>query len=135
MKTGKKLLDDLFTDLKIGLHGIYNSLKSLYLYGSYARGEEDEESDLEILVVLEHFDHYAAEVTGQGNSLQNDHASAIGLFHDQHRAVRVAQRSFRHAAQQQPLQPGSSVTAHDNHRRLQLFHLLHDHIREVRSSR
>ena len=53
--------------MKIGLHGVYNSrLKGLYLYGSYARGEEDEESDLDILVVLEHFDHYAAEVDRTG---------------------------------------------------------------------
>jgi predicted nucleotidyltransferase len=48
VKIGKKLLDDLTTELKIGLDGVYGSrLKGLYLYGSYARGEEDEESDLD----------------------------------------------------------------------------------------
>ena len=63
MKTGKKLLDDLIAELKVGLDGVYGDrMKSLYLYGSYARGEEDDESDLDILVVLEQFDHYAAEV-------------------------------------------------------------------------
>ena len=63
MKTGKKLLYDLIAELKVGLDGVYGDrLKGLYLYESYARGEEDTESDLDILVVLEQFDHYAAEV-------------------------------------------------------------------------
>ena len=67
MKTGRKLLDDLIAELKVGLDGVYGDrLKGLYLYGSYARGEEDDESDLDILVVLEQFDHYAAEVNRTG---------------------------------------------------------------------
>ena len=67
VKTGKKLLDDLIAELTVGLDGVYGDrLKGLYLYGSYARGEEDRESDLDILVVLEQFDHYAAEVNRTG---------------------------------------------------------------------
>ena len=67
MKTGRKLLDDLIAELKVGLDGVYGDrLKGLYLYGSYARGEEDDESDLDILVVLEQFNHYAAEVNRTG---------------------------------------------------------------------
>ena len=79
MKTGKKLLDDLTTELKIGLDGVYSSrLKGLYLYGSYARGEEDEESDLDVLVVLEQFDHYAAEVNRTGE-LASDLSLKYGI--------------------------------------------------------
>ena len=67
MSTRKKPLDDLLTEVKIGRVGVYGSrLKGLYLYKSCARGEEDEESDLDVLVVLEHFDHYATEVDRTG---------------------------------------------------------------------
>ena len=37
-------------------------LRGLYLFGSYARGEQDNESDLDILIVLDRVDHYAGEV-------------------------------------------------------------------------
>ena len=53
----------LLSELKGGLQGIYEKrLRGLYLFGSYARGEEDQESDVDVLVVLDDVEHYGAEV-------------------------------------------------------------------------
>jgi predicted nucleotidyltransferase len=55
-------------ELKTGLVKIYGSrLKGLYLFGSYARGEQDSESDVDVLVVLEDFTSYFAEVERAGH--------------------------------------------------------------------
>jgi len=67
MPIDKTDLADLLAALRSGFDSIYcDRLKGLFLFGSYARGEADEESDLDILVVLEQFDHYAAEVDRTG---------------------------------------------------------------------
>lgn len=57
----------LLNKVRAGLRGIYGeSLRGVYLYGSYARGEEDDESDVDVLVVLEYFDSYGSEVERTG---------------------------------------------------------------------
>jgi len=67
MKIDTQPFRDLRTELKLGLNGIHGSrLKGLYLYGSYARREEEEESDVDILIVLDQFDIYAREVDRTG---------------------------------------------------------------------
>ena len=44
----------LLKELKQALQAIYGDrLRGLYLYGSYARGEEIEDSDVDVLIVLE----------------------------------------------------------------------------------
>ncbi len=53
----------LMTELKAGLVQLYGPrLHVLCLFGSYARGDADVESDVDILVVLDDFGRYGAEV-------------------------------------------------------------------------
>ena len=54
-------------ELKEGLKRIYGPrLKGLYLYGSYARGEQQDDLDGDALVVLDGYDHYVGEVRRSG---------------------------------------------------------------------
>lgn len=53
----------LMGELRKGLEAIYaGRLRGVYLYGSYARGGEDVESDADVLIILDQIRDYAAEV-------------------------------------------------------------------------
>ncbi len=61
------ILTNLLSDLNIELTQIYdNQLCGVYLFGSYARGEQDPESDLDVLVILQDYNSYSAEVRRTG---------------------------------------------------------------------
>lgn len=63
----KIAIQDILDELKSGLQVIYRKqLKGIYLFGSYARGEADRESDFDVLVVLKDFKRYAHEVHRTG---------------------------------------------------------------------
>jgi predicted nucleotidyltransferase len=60
-------LEQLLKELKSDLVALYCSqLCGMYLYGSYANGKQDAESDLDILIILSHYDRYSAEIERTG---------------------------------------------------------------------
>lgn len=71
----------LMTELKAKLVHLYGPrLHVVYLFGSYARGEADPESDVDVLIVLDDFERYGAEVDRTSElaaSLSLNHAVSI----------------------------------------------------------
>lgn len=53
----------LLREMRSGIESLYAArLRGIYLFGSYARGEAASDSDIDILIVLDTLEHYAAEV-------------------------------------------------------------------------
>ncbi len=54
-------------ELKEGLARIYgDKLKELYLYGSYARGVAQPDSDIDVMIVLNNYESYGREIDRTG---------------------------------------------------------------------
>ena len=54
---------DLLAELKSRLMILYGArLKGLGLYGSYARGEQQSESDVDVLIIVDRVDRYGLEI-------------------------------------------------------------------------
>jgi predicted nucleotidyltransferase len=56
----RELLSDLKSQL-VHLYGV--RLKGLFLFGSYARDEADEDSDVDLLIVLDDVENYTKEIS------------------------------------------------------------------------
>lgn len=54
---------EVLAELKTRLSALYGErLKGVYLFGSYARNEADEESDVNLLIVLDEVENYPREI-------------------------------------------------------------------------
>ena len=68
---------NLLAELRLGFEGVYRErLRGLYLYGSYARGEQELHSDLDVLLILDRIDTYGMEI-----DRTSDLVSSVSLRH------------------------------------------------------
>jgi predicted nucleotidyltransferase len=59
---------DILKELKEALQKRYGTrLKSIMLFGSYARGEQKVDSDIDIAIILEDFSHACTEIEHTGD--------------------------------------------------------------------
>ncbi len=76
-------LKPLLKKLKSGLKKIYGrQFKSAYLFGSRARGDYDEDSDVDVLIVLSDFKKYGAELKRTGElvgKLSLDYGTTVSV--------------------------------------------------------
>jgi len=81
-----------------GLSRLYGDrLRGVYLYGSYARGREDPESDLDVLIVLADFDRYGEELDRTSElmaTLSLEHGIAVSRVFIRERDWREARTPF-----------------------------------------
>ena len=67
-----KEIKALLEKLKSGLKQMYGEqFKEAYLFGSYARGDYDPDSDVDVLVVLADFEKYGAELNRTSKLIGN----------------------------------------------------------------
>ena len=60
-------IQNLLAELKRNAKTLYGKrLRGLYLYGSYARAEQERDSDVDVLIVLDRIDSYGAEINRTG---------------------------------------------------------------------
>ncbi len=79
-----KKIESILRETKTGLEKIYGDrLKGAFLYGSYARGEAEVGSDIDIAIILDNFDDPWGEIESTGelvSSLSLKHGVVLCLL-------------------------------------------------------
>lgn len=77
-------IEKLLKELKQGLVQIYGKrLRGLYLYGSYARGDQHQGSDLDVMILLEDYEDYGDElrrISGLAGDISLEHDITISCI-------------------------------------------------------
>ncbi len=67
-----KKIKSILSEIRTGLEKIYGGrLKGAFLYGSYARGEAEIGSDIDVAVILDNFDDPWGEIESTGELVSN----------------------------------------------------------------
>jgi len=78
-----KEIKSLLKKLKSGLKQMYGEqFKEAYLFGSYARGDNDSDSDIDVLIVLSDFEKYGAELNRTSELIGNlslEHGNTVSV--------------------------------------------------------
>ena len=91
--TTRKKTSALLAEFKTRLKTIYGErLKGVFLYGSHARDQGGPESDVDVVIVLDDWDHYAGEVDRTGD-VASELSLAYGMSISQ---VFVRERDWLH---------------------------------------
>ena len=76
-------LDTILRELKLGLEAIYGPrLKGLYLFGSHARGDAEDGSDIDVAMVLDDYEYWGAEIDRTSHLVSTvclDHTCLVAL--------------------------------------------------------
>lgn len=85
-------------DLRRGLERLYRDrLRGMYLFGSHARGEQEWDSDLDLLIVLDQIAAYGAEIDRTSelvSSVSLRHGMSVSRVFVTENAWRDAQSGF-----------------------------------------
>jgi len=76
-------IKSLLKKLKSGLKQMYGEqFKEAYLFGSYARGDNDPDSDIDVLIILSDFEKYGAELNRTSELIGNlslEHGTTVSV--------------------------------------------------------